>query len=471
MSKAWLPLRCSVWTALIVCAGLSAGAQSVDIMSSPNVVGSGARALGMGGAFIAIADDATAASWNPGGLTQLERPELSLVYDFRWHTERFRSGAHPEIGGSYDSDYQGLNYVSVVYPLPHTLGGRNFVLSLNYQRQYDFERRLDFRYRDVMALSGGNIAAISSEIKYRQKGRLGSLSPAFGFELTHRLSLGMVLNIWHESLLPDNEWRIDLEERRTFTINGIRTPWSWTRYSMREDYTDFRGVNATVGALYRATDRLQFGLVYHSKFTADVNYEQRVNIWGGSGSGYLRSRRAQEITFPSAIGVGVAYRFPNDKLTISMDVTRRAWDQFVIHDPKNRRLDRRRISGVTGLPTNLHDVNPVFTVRVGAEYVFVNEKKPAQHLLPSLRMGAFYDPEPAANRPNRFWGLGRGDGKPDNYYGLTLGAGVLIRNRVNLDAAYIYRWGDNVRRDTFAFHSTDARVRQHTLYLSTVVYF
>lgn len=27
----------------------------------------------MGGAFIAVADDATAASWNSGGLTQLEK--------------------------------------------------------------------------------------------------------------------------------------------------------------------------------------------------------------------------------------------------------------------------------------------------------------------------------------------------------------------------------------------------------------
>ncbi len=37
--------------------------QRLEIPSSPNPVGSGARALGMGGAFIAVADDATAASW------------------------------------------------------------------------------------------------------------------------------------------------------------------------------------------------------------------------------------------------------------------------------------------------------------------------------------------------------------------------------------------------------------------------
>jgi len=49
-------------------------AQEVGFSGSPNPVGSGARALGMGGAFIGVADDATAASLNPGGLIHLETP-------------------------------------------------------------------------------------------------------------------------------------------------------------------------------------------------------------------------------------------------------------------------------------------------------------------------------------------------------------------------------------------------------------
>jgi len=51
----------------------------IEITSAPHPIGSGARALGMGGAFIAIADDATAASWNPAGLFQLKKPEISFV--------------------------------------------------------------------------------------------------------------------------------------------------------------------------------------------------------------------------------------------------------------------------------------------------------------------------------------------------------------------------------------------------------
>ncbi len=42
-------------------------------------IGTGARSRGMGKAFLAVSDDATAISWNPAGLIQLERPEFSVV--------------------------------------------------------------------------------------------------------------------------------------------------------------------------------------------------------------------------------------------------------------------------------------------------------------------------------------------------------------------------------------------------------
>jgi len=46
--------------------------------------GVGARALGMGGAFVGLADDATSAYWNPAGLSTLDRPEFAYM-----HAERF----------------------------------------------------------------------------------------------------------------------------------------------------------------------------------------------------------------------------------------------------------------------------------------------------------------------------------------------------------------------------------------------
>jgi len=46
--------------------------------------GGGARALGMGGAFTAVADDPSATFWNPAGLASMDQNELLLM-----HSERF----------------------------------------------------------------------------------------------------------------------------------------------------------------------------------------------------------------------------------------------------------------------------------------------------------------------------------------------------------------------------------------------
>ncbi len=49
-------------------------------------IGVGARALGMGSAFVGLADDGTAAYWNPAGIATLERHEITAM-----HAEQFGS--------------------------------------------------------------------------------------------------------------------------------------------------------------------------------------------------------------------------------------------------------------------------------------------------------------------------------------------------------------------------------------------
>ena len=60
--------------------------------------GVGARALGMGGAFVAIANDATACYWNPAGLSLLRQREVTMM-----HATRFSGIVHS-------------NFVNFVYP-------------------------------------------------------------------------------------------------------------------------------------------------------------------------------------------------------------------------------------------------------------------------------------------------------------------------------------------------------------------
>ena len=51
---------------------------SLQIPLQFNFLNPGAKSMALGGAFVALADDATATFANPGGLTQLDKPEVSI---------------------------------------------------------------------------------------------------------------------------------------------------------------------------------------------------------------------------------------------------------------------------------------------------------------------------------------------------------------------------------------------------------
>jgi long-subunit fatty acid transport protein len=462
---------------LVALAGLvcSPAFAQIQINSSPNPTGSGARALGMGAAFIAIADDATAASWNPGGLTQLERPELSLVYAWKSYGEDLRSWTHPEMESENEVKLDELNYASFVYPVRRTIAGRNIVLSLNYISQYDFDRDLRTGIHESLGNLGGSRSLSTSRLDYSQRGQLASISPAIAFELTDTLSVGAVWNIYDHNLVPSNEWKNRRTERRATWINGTFVGPSF--FARADDYDNFEGSNLTFGALWKPNSRWGVGAVYHTSFDADVDYYTRSLTFSPPVNRISRSKREITYTFPDALGVGLSYRFPNDKLTLSLDVTRRNWDKFVIDDPDNISYLRKRRSGVSNQPLIFAPkFDPTYTVRLGAEYVFVDEKAPVQNFLPSLRAGVFYDPEPSSGMKDSFWDLGgirasRGTGEVEDYYGVSLGLGLLMYDRVNVDIAYVYRWADEARKDTLGFAGTDFAVDQHLLYLSTVIYF
>ncbi|MEW6095630.1 MAG: PorV/PorQ family protein [bacterium] len=69
-------------------------------------IGVGARALGIGGAFVSICDDASATYWNPAGLTQLTQREMTSMASLM----------------SLDRRYNFLNYVAPLADRTNTIG-------------------------------------------------------------------------------------------------------------------------------------------------------------------------------------------------------------------------------------------------------------------------------------------------------------------------------------------------------------
>ena len=74
--------------------------------------GIGARAAAMGEAFTALADDGTALYWNPAGLAQIEKTEISAMYNrhFQVINQGYLSLASPLLGGT---TALGVNYVGM----------------------------------------------------------------------------------------------------------------------------------------------------------------------------------------------------------------------------------------------------------------------------------------------------------------------------------------------------------------------
>src|SRR5438105_3556322 len=120
--------------AAIVCTliALPLAAQNTDIESLSglqfNFGNPGARSLGMGGAFLGLADDASAAEANPAGLTILRKPEISIEAR-NYSTQQLftTTGTFPNVVRTpftHYSDRVVVSFASAVYPIKNkfTLG-------------------------------------------------------------------------------------------------------------------------------------------------------------------------------------------------------------------------------------------------------------------------------------------------------------------------------------------------------------
>jgi hypothetical protein len=74
-------LLCSLLLIAFLGGAHSTHAQDGDGGTESNFsIGFGARAMGMGSAFTALADDATAVFWNPAGLENIYQQSVTLFY-------------------------------------------------------------------------------------------------------------------------------------------------------------------------------------------------------------------------------------------------------------------------------------------------------------------------------------------------------------------------------------------------------
>ena len=412
----------------------------VEIPSSPNPVGSGARALGMGGAFIAIADDATAASWNPGGLTQLQTPEVSVVGAYFHRTDDNTFGTNPEASGDQSVSDAQLNYLSGTYPF--TVLDHNMVVSLNYQNLYDFNLSWQLPLNQKM-----ETYSLDRNIDVKQDGSLSAYGLAYAVQLLPSVSFGFTLNFWQNGIY-DNKWKTTAHAYGTGSDYG--DPFAYE--SNTTDQYTLTGFNANVGVLWNLTSNFTFGAIIKTPFTADVKREfSTITTQKFSESAFDTKHSSSftdygEMDMPMSYGIGLAYRF-SDQFTMAADIYRTEWGDYLYKDSKGAKT-----SPISGLSQEQSDVDATNQVRVGAEYLFIKD----DFAIP-LRAGLFYDPAPAQS-------------SPDTYYGASVGSGIAYKWFV-FDVSYQFRFGNNVGTSMMQDFDYSKDVREHTVYSSVIIHF
>ncbi len=239
-----------------------------------NLVGAGARANGMGGAFIAIADDATAVTWNPAGLSQLEQPEFSAVSKLSAVQIMYKDKQNNQKNVT-DISYFKLNFLSAVLPIQKS--NMNIVASLSSQNQLNFENRVNDEFDN-----------------YEESGSANTINFGLGVRITPTFSLGMAINKWFGKYVYQ-----DYQDPQTINM-------------------DVSGVNVGTGLLLNLANSkskipLKFGLTYKKPFNLilkNKNYKYTISM-------------------PPMVGFGSSLRI-GQNFTIAFDYEIRAF--------KNRRM-------------------------------------------------------------------------------------------------------------------------------------
>jgi long-chain fatty acid transport protein len=379
-------------------------------------LGSGARAFGMGGAFLARADDATAASWNPAGLSYLRRPEFTVV-GARNSFTRLPTGAG--FTRLLEDSFAGstLDFAAATYPME--IGPASGSVQLSFQRVFSFQGDRTVERTDQTLTSTGN-------------GGFDVLALGTGFRVVRSLRIGATVNRWVNGYRQDRNRvasRGTTDQNFDFALSG----WNFNGGLI---WSPLESLN--LGVVGKTTMK---GAVVLDRVRADIipQAADPVLTRNTANSTVLRTdedptphRVPVSISIPGAVGAGISWR-PWSVLTASLDFTRTFWSKGRIRNFFT--LARTEPDQTSPLPQvfqnlpypTLDDLFQSDTeqLRVGAEYVVLGRR-----LKVPLRAGFFTDKQyffDFRNQPPRFRGFTAGVG---------IAAGPLL-----IDVAYVRETG------------------------------
>jgi long-chain fatty acid transport protein len=337
----------------------------------------GARSLGFGGAFLGLADDATAPVANPAGMVRTQSRSLSLEINYNrqdneipfaggevFQSDLFEFQLNLERDEAPEDIYQ-VPYLAVVFPVDKWRFGIFAHQQANAERSYSSDpirvcHLGDPRHPNCSVDDGGLQYPPSQDFLNLEMQNVGA-SAAVG--ITERLSIGV------SAFFSQLDYTADSIIQFPTIIDDVQI-----EKLVRGDDEGFGGI---VGVLWQAADQISIGATY--KYQPEFDY-----------NAILRSARElpnippdfdviATFNVPDSLGFGVSVT-PLEFLTVNLDAVRvyysQITDEFIdFNDLSNDNLT---------LEQSMPDVTEI---HLGMEYILAQFAAPV-----SLRAGYWLDP-------------------------------------------------------------------------------
>lgn len=270
---------------------------ALALVASPELFGfdfrfnnPGARANAMGGAFIGLADDASASYTNPAGLTILTQSEISVEYKQGTYTSQIPDFA--PVTYEYESDLGGMSFVSYANPQDKA--------TITIFRHNMVNNEIDFVWNDPLADTYHSNNHVEL---YGQTFGLG-----LGFKINEKLSLGITANTTQLEFFSSS---IGIQE-------GAGTTHPLNIDNMSRTSGSDTDEHFTVSLLWNVISELNLGLVYRQGPEYTFTYQSW--SWESGLPGYFEPRQPQDsiLKVPDVFGAGLSYAFESG-LTVSAD--------------------------------------------------------------------------------------------------------------------------------------------------------
>ena len=369
--------------------------------------GVGSKAIAMGGAFRGLADDWSAAYWNPAGLTQLEesefnsmlvilnpRPEYTPDITFGGLDVGYRNGEvlYPDNGAIFVPDVSGFFKFD---NWEHTTVGVGIFVPIGFNSKWDLYNptpQMDIRNSFPLWDHEGDLAVIDIHPAIARSFMEDKLSLGFGVSfLRGDITLGKTALLPSGFPVPHENFLIQTE------LKG-----------------DGWGFGVNFGMMYEFSDKFQFGIsgklpstlslsgsASQELYTMDNDEfknillsqsgnladSMRVLALFSSGNLYAEPDAEAEFDIPGDVGFGIAVS-PTEKLTFTGEVAYTYWsgvDSVVLE------MDG---FGPSGAPaensTIMFDWENTLRFSLGGEYYMFDPL--------AIRFGYYFDPSPVPDR-------------------------------------------------------------------------